>query len=162
MNGLSERARLALLTLLLLVVLGVLAFATFNTLQAVRSFQQQYNEVRTGDVSAIHPWMTIHVISHIYNVPEDFLYRTLQIGSTVSSRRETLYEIATHKRQSVDQVIHDIQHAILMYRKQHPPRVRPSPTLTPTPRLMPIMTVTPKSARTRTPTVTPSSTPGRT
>jgi len=126
--ALSERARLGLLCFLSLLVLGFLAFTTVNTMQAARSFQQQYSAVKTGDVRAIRPWMTIHVVSHIYHVPEDYLYRSLNIGNPLSLRHLTLYDIAKRKHQSVDQVIRSIQHAILAYRKIHPHFLTPAPT----------------------------------
>ncbi len=128
MYALSERARLGLLCFLSLLVLGFLAFTTVNTMQAARSFQQQYSAVKTGDVRAIRPWMTIHVVSHIYHVPEDYLYRSLNIGNPLSLRHLTLYDIAKRKHQSVDQVIRSIQHAILAYRKIHPHFLTPAPT----------------------------------
>ena len=127
----DERAKICVLGLLLLLMLGFLVFSTASTFQAVHSFQKQYGAVHTGDVSTIHPWMTLHVISHIYNVPEDYLYSSLQISSTkLPFRHTSLYEIATLKKQSTDQVIHTIQHAILTYRNEHhhfpPPKVTPS------------------------------------
>ena len=128
MYALSERARLGLLCFLSLLVLGFLAFTTVNTMQAARSFQQQYSAVKTGDVRAIRPWMTIHVVSHIYHVPEDYLYRSRNIGNPLSLRHLTLYDIAKRKHQSVDQVIRSIQHAILAYRKIHPHFLTPAPT----------------------------------
>jgi len=126
--ALSERVRLGLLCFLSLLVLGFLAFTTVNTMQAARSFQQQYSAVKTGDVRAIRPWMTIHVVSHIYHVPEDYLYRSLNIGNPLSLRHLTLYDIAKRKHRSVDQVIRSIQHAILAYRKIHPHFLTPAPT----------------------------------
>lgn len=125
---LSERARLGLLCLLLLFMLGILAFTAVNTLQAVRSFQQQYSAVKAGDVNTIHPWMTIHVVSDVYHVPEDYLYGSLHIGSASLLRHVTLDEIAHRQRQPVGVVIHAIQHAILAYRKKHPHYLTPSPT----------------------------------
>jgi hypothetical protein len=126
---LSERAKLGLLCLLLLLILGCLAFTTVDTFQAVRNFQQQYSAVKAGDVSTVHPWMTVHAVSHIYQVPENYLYRSLQIGSPGLFRHATLYEIANRKRQPVDQVIRTVQHAILAYRKEHPHFLTPSPAL---------------------------------
>jgi hypothetical protein len=107
-------------------MLGVLAFTAASTLQAVRSFQQQYSAVKTGDVSTVHPWMTVHVISRVYQVPEDYLCSTLRIGTPSSVRHVTLYEIANRKKQAVDQVVHTVQHAILTYRKQHPHLLTPT------------------------------------
>lgn len=129
MNGLSERAKLGFLCLLLLLMLGITALTVINTVQAVRSFRQQYSALEAGDVSTIHAWMTIHVISHIYHVPEDYLYSTLQIGGPGLLRHATLDEIANRKRQPVVQVIRTIQHAILAYRKEHPHFLTPTPSL---------------------------------
>ncbi len=126
---LSERAKQGFLCLLLLLMLGILALTAVSTFQAVRSFQQQYSAIKAGDVSTIHPWMTIHVISRIYHVPEDYLYRSLHIGTPGSLRHATLYEIANRQRQPVDQVIRTIQRAILAYRKEHPNFLTPTPTL---------------------------------
>ncbi len=119
MGSLSERARLALLCLLLLVMLGVLVFAAINTVQAVKNFQHQYTAVRTQDVSAIHPWMTIHVVSHIYHVPENYLYSTLGLPDTTSTRHMTIDTIAHRKKQTTTQVIHTLQQAIVKYRNEH-------------------------------------------
>jgi len=130
MNMRSERARLGLLCLLLLIMLGVLVFAAVNTIQATQTFQKQYKAVKSGDVSAIHPWMTIHVISHIYNVPEAYLYSSLKLEDSPTLHHATLYEIAGRKKQPVDQVIHTLQQAIAAYRRVHPR----GPTATPTPR----------------------------
>ena len=128
---LSERVKLSFLFLLLLLMLGTMAFTAVNTIHAVRSFQQQYKAVRTEDVHAIHPWMTIHVISDIYHVPENDLYRSLNTGSPKVLRHATLYDIANRKRQPVDQVIRTIQHAILVYRIKHPPMPTPQHNIRP-------------------------------
>ncbi|HLQ28639.1 MAG TPA: hypothetical protein VK140_05310 [Ktedonobacteraceae bacterium] len=121
MYALRERAKLGILCLLLLLMLGILAFTAVNTVQAVRNFQQQNSAIKAGDVHAIHPWMTIHMISHIYHVPEDYLYRSLNMNSPDQIRHATLNEIANRNRQPIDQVIRTIQHAILTYRKKQPP-----------------------------------------
>lgn len=129
-NMRAERTRLALLCLLLLLMLGVLAFAVVNTIEAAQTFQKQYKAAKSGDVSAIHPWMTIRVVSHIYHVPEDYLYTSLKLKDSPALYHTTLYEIAGKKRQPVNQVIHTLQQAIATYRHEHPR----SPTPTPTPR----------------------------
>jgi hypothetical protein len=128
LDALSERTKLGLLSFLLLLMLGILGLTAVNTIQAVRSFQQQNSALEAGDVSTVDAWMTIHVISHIYHVPEDYLYRTLDIGSPGMLRHSTLDEIAHRKRQPVDQVIRTVQHAILAYRKEHPHLLTPTPT----------------------------------
>jgi hypothetical protein len=119
MVHLNERARLALLCFLLLIMLGVLVFAAVNTVQAVKNFQHQYTAVHTQNVSAIHPWMTIHVVSHIYHVPEHYLYSKLGLPDTTSTRHMTIDTIAHRKKQTTTQVIHTLQQAIVKYRKEH-------------------------------------------
>jgi hypothetical protein len=134
MAHLSERARLGLLSLLLLIMLGVLVFAAVNTVQAVKNFQHQYTAVKSENVSAIHPWMTIHVVSHIYHVPENYLYRTLNLPDTPATRHMTIETIALHKKQTTNQVIHTLQQAIVKYRKEHHiPTPTPQPGMKPPP-----------------------------
>lgn len=122
----GERVKLNLLCLLLFLMIGILAFTAVNTFDAVQNLREQYSDVKSGDVSTIHPWMTIHVVSHIYNVPEDYLYHSLRLNYPNGYRHTTLYELATHKRQTVNQVIHIIQSAILTYRKAHPKSLTPA------------------------------------
>ncbi len=130
---LSERTRLVLLSLLQVLVLGTLIFTLFNTVQAVHSFQVQYHAVKTGDVSAVSPWMTVHVVSDVYSVPENYLCDSLRVGNPHQLRHVTIYEIAKRKRQPVKQVITTLQHAILVYRKGHPGSATPTPIPRPIP-----------------------------
>jgi hypothetical protein len=134
---LSERAKVGLLCLLLLLMLGVLAFTSVSTIQAVKTFQHQATAVKKGDVSTIHPWMTIHVVSHIYRVPEDYLYTSLRVSPPDRLRHATLYQLANRKHQSVNQVIHTVQTAILVYRREHP-HAMPTPAPSPPPSRKPL------------------------
>ena len=115
----GERIKLGLLCLLLLLMLGIVCFTAMSTYQAMRSFQQQNNALETGDVNAIRSWMTIHVIAHLYHVPEDYLSNTLAAGNPAQLRHFTLNQIASNKRQPVNKLIQTVQHAILEYRKAH-------------------------------------------
>lgn len=128
MDRLSERVKLGLLCLLLLLTLGILAFTTANAFLAAQSFQTQYSAVKSGDVNAIHPWMTIHVVSSICHVPEGYLYRSLGIEDSVMLRHATLYELADRKHQPVEQVIRTVRHAVLTYRGQHHYISTPTPS----------------------------------
>ncbi|MBV9258226.1 MAG: hypothetical protein JO215_09425 [Ktedonobacteraceae bacterium] len=119
MNWLSERVKLELICLALLLILGLLTFTAIETVQAMRSFQKQYSAVKTGDVSTVHPWMTVHVISHVYHVPESYLGKKLTINNPDQLRHATLYEIAAHKKQPVNRIVRAVQQAILVYRKDH-------------------------------------------
>jgi len=116
----SKRVQIGLLSILLLLMLLCTAFAAIGAVQSVHDFQQQYNDVRAENVRALHPWMTIPVVSHMYHVPEDELCRVLSITKADPLRQATLYEIADHKRRPVDQIVHTLQHAIQIYHHTHP------------------------------------------
>jgi hypothetical protein len=122
----SERIKLSVLSALLLLALVFSAFTIANTLHAVQNLQQRNHDVKVGNVNTIRPWMTVPAISRIYHVPEDYVYRSLEITNPVSYNHMTLYDIAHRKKQPVDNVIHTLQHAILIYRQQHPGITTPS------------------------------------
>src|SRR5689334_10724896 len=101
----SERIKLGILSALLLLVLAFSVFAVVNTFQAVRALQMRNHEVKAGNVSTIRAWMTIPAISHIYHVPEDYVYRSLNVTHPAPNHPVTLYEVANRKQKPVDQVI---------------------------------------------------------
>jgi len=120
LRSLNRSTRIALLCLLLTLTLGLLAFTAVQTVQQIRSFQQHSRAVRAGDVHTVRPWMTVHTVSHIYHVPENYLYQELNIHDISSMRHATLDTIAKTRHKPVNNVIQDVQHAILKYRKTHP------------------------------------------
>ncbi len=120
----GERIKLGLLSLLLLLVLGFVCLTAVSTCEAVRNFQQRNNALEAGDVSTVRAWMTIHIVAHLYHVPEDYLSRTLAVGNPEQIRHFTLNQIASTKKQPVSNLIQTVQHAILNYRKTHHTRVR--------------------------------------
>lgn len=124
----NERARLGILCTLWLLVILFVVFSAANTLQAANNFQQQYSRTKTGDVQAIRPWMTVQVISHVYRVPEDYLCDSIHLTKTDPLRKASLYTVATRKHQSVKQVIHTLQDAILVYRQKHSPTYQTRPS----------------------------------
>ena len=116
----SERARLNFLILLLILALGIVFLAVANTWQAVNDFQHERDATKVGDVTTVRPWMTIHVLSRVYHVPEDYLASSLQVPQADTLHHATLYEIAAHKHQPVDRLIRTVKNIILLYRKEHP------------------------------------------
>jgi hypothetical protein len=127
--SLRERTtRLGLLCLLLFLSLGLTLLVADATVQQVQSFQREEKAVKKQDVNAIHPWMTVHVVSHIYHVPEDYLYDSLKISKNDPLRRATLSTIASRKKQPYSRVEHTVQTAILTYQKEHPTILTPTPT----------------------------------
>jgi hypothetical protein len=127
----SERAKFNYLSILLLLALAIVGLSIANALQAVNAFQQESNATKAGDVNTIRPWMTIHVIAHVYHIPEDYLDSSLHMAKANPLHRATLYEIASHKRQPVDQLIRTLKHIILSYRKEHPGSSPPAQLLRP-------------------------------
>jgi hypothetical protein len=123
---LSESARFGLLCFLLLLMLGAVAFTASDTIQAMQSLQKHSSDVKAGKVTAIRPWMTIHIVAHIYHVPDDYLYRSLNVDNRPATRRETLYGIASHEHKPVNQIIQRLQYAVLVYRKAHPTLLTPT------------------------------------
>jgi len=120
----GERIRLGLLSLLLLLVLGFVCLTAVSTCEAVRNFQRRNNALQSGDVSTVRAWMTIHIVAHIYDVPEDYLSRTLAVGNPEQIRHFTPNQIASTKKQPVSKLIQTVQYAILNYRKTHHTRVQ--------------------------------------
>lgn len=116
----NTRLKLFLTGFLLCVALGVVIFCAIQTWQAVERFQQNRNLTLSGDVSTIRSWMTIAYIARVYHVPESYLDTQLHITNPQDQRRVSLSILATRFNRPVDRVIHDVQQAILTYRKQHP------------------------------------------
>lgn len=124
---LSLRVKVILIGILLLLALATTAIAADATFKAIQRFQQQKALAAAGDVRTIRPWMTIPYLARFYHVPEAYLYRSLHLND--APRHATLHALAIRFNRPVDELIHQIQTAILNYRKQHPnkPRYPPPP-----------------------------------
>ena len=125
----SLRVKLILIGILLLLALATTAIAANATYQAVQRFQQQKALAAAADVRTIHPWMTIPYIAHYYHVPEAYLYRSLHIYDTRPPRHATLHALAIRFNRPVDELVYQVQTAILNYRKQHPTKFRYPPRI---------------------------------
>jgi hypothetical protein len=112
----SMRVRVVLTGVLLVFSLLFALFAARATVGAFQSFQQERQQ---GDVQTIHPWMTIPYISHVYQVPENYLYDALHLSNARPSRHTTLQELAIRVHRPVGTVIHTVQASILLYRREH-------------------------------------------
>jgi len=104
---------------LLCLALAAAVIATIATVQAFQRLQQTRQLILAGDVRAIQPWMTVHHISIVYHVPENYLYQALKIPKPANARLSLMLLAGRYKR-PVNQLIHEVQVAILTYRKQHP------------------------------------------
>jgi hypothetical protein len=116
---LSTRTKLVVTGILLCVALGATIFCAVQTVQAVQRFREEHALTTSGDVRTIRPWMTIHDISRVYHVPENYLYKWLDIANPQSVRHATLDSLAARYHRSLDGLIGDVQNAIRTYRKEH-------------------------------------------
>jgi hypothetical protein len=123
----NMRVKLFVIGFLLCIALGGAVYSGIQAVQAFQHFQQHHQQLLSGDVSTISPWMTIPYISRVYHVPESYLDEQLHITDPRVQRHESLLLIAQHYNRPVEGIIHEVQNAILTYRKQHP-----TPTPTPT------------------------------
>jgi hypothetical protein len=116
---LSTRAKLVVTGILLCLALGATIFCAVQTVQAIQHFREEHTLTMAGDVRTIRPWMTIHDISHVYHVPESYLYEWLDITNPRSVRHATLDSLAARYNRSLDGLIGDVQNAIRTYRKEY-------------------------------------------
>ncbi len=117
----SLRAKLALMSVLLVLALGATVFAAVATFRSFQSVQAQNAKAKAGDVGTIGSWMTIPYISHVYHVPESYLYHSLNLPGSVDLRHKTLHSLSATYKRPVNELVHDIQVAIVAYRREHPP-----------------------------------------
>ncbi|HLX58610.1 MAG TPA: hypothetical protein VKR83_16450 [Ktedonobacteraceae bacterium] len=116
----NARLKLMGTGILLCLALGLTVFCAVQTVKDIQSFEQNHKLASSGDVSTIRSWMTVPFISHFYHVPEGYLLESLHITNELSVRHVPLQALAGHIKRPLNSLIHDIQHAILNYRKQYP------------------------------------------
>jgi hypothetical protein len=117
--SLNMRVKSVILGVLLCLALGATIVAAVTTFKAIQQFRQERALTASGDVSTIRPWMTVPFIADVYHVPENYLYQSLRISNPQPVRHATLRILADRSNRPVNDVIHDLQKAILIYRKQH-------------------------------------------
>ncbi len=114
------------------ILLGLALLATISsaiqTVQAVQRLEEHRRLVTAGDVRSIRPWMTLPVIARIYHVPESYLDAWLHLSSPQALHRASLLNLANRSHRPVDELIRDVQQAVLTYRQQHPPPSSPRST----------------------------------
>lgn len=116
----DKRLKLFVTGFLLFIALGIAIFCAVQTVQAFQRLQQDRVMTLSGDVRTIRSWMTLPYISRIYHVPESYLVEQLHIPNPQEVHRMPLYSLAQRYKRPVDGLIHEVQNAILTFRKQHP------------------------------------------
>ncbi len=129
----NARLKLVVTGILLCIALGLTAFCAVQTVQAFQRFQQVHKLAVTGDVSTIRPWMTIPFIAHFYKVPENYLDQSLHITNGKAIHHLTLRQLTVRVKRPLGGLIHDIQHAILIYRQRQSGGLASSMPRAPTP-----------------------------
>ncbi|GAC1568102.1 MAG: hypothetical protein NVS3B14_16210 [Ktedonobacteraceae bacterium] len=114
----NARQKLIGTSILLCLALGLTVFCAVQTVQAIQRFEQDRKLAMSGDVSTIRSWMTIPYIARFYHVPESYLDEWLHITDARSIQHVPLLALANRSKRPVNNLIHDIQNAILNYRKQ--------------------------------------------
>lgn len=117
----------------ILLVLGVLLTLWFG-IHTVRSFRHVRERgfrpppMATIDVTTLRGWMTVPYVARAYGVPEEFLFRELQIPAD-GNRNASLLELNRRYRTGAEgQVLRELQEAIERFRRRHdqgPPREPP-------------------------------------
>ena len=115
----NARVKSVILGVLLCLALAATIVTAVATFKAIQQFRHQQALAQSGDVSTIRPWMTVPFIAHVYHVPENYLYQSLHVTNPQPVQHATLRVLAESSNRPVNDVIHDIQNAILIYRKQH-------------------------------------------
>lgn len=115
----NARVKPIILSVLFCLAFGATVVAAVTTFKAIQQFREEHALTASGDVSTIRPWMTVPFIAHVYHVPENYLYQSLHIANPQPVQHATLRVLADRSSRPVNDVIHDLQKAILIYRKQH-------------------------------------------
>lgn len=115
-----ERVKQIGVGVLACLALAITIFFAAQTVRAVQHFQYSRQLALSGDVRGIRFWMTIPYIARVYNVPESYLLQSLHISDPNSVRHVTLQTLAGRLHTTTNTLIHEIQTAILTYRKSHP------------------------------------------
>ena len=116
----SERVKQIGVAILTCLALAITIVFAVQTVRAVQHFQYSRQLALSGDVRGIRSWMTIPYIAKVYQVPESYLLQSLHITDPHSVRHVTLQTLAGRLHTTSADLIHEIQTAILTYRKAHP------------------------------------------
>jgi len=100
-----------------LIVLGFVLSVALAGVFVVRSFLVVS---RLHQDEPIRPWMTVPYVAHSYHVSPSILYQALGSPSRPNDRRP-LSAIARAQHRSVQDVIADLQRAIIQARASSPP-----------------------------------------
>ena len=117
--ALNLKTKFIITSVLLLLALGCTALAARAAVGAFQNFQQQDSLAKRGDIRTIRPWMTIPYVARVYQVPESYLYRSLDIPASRSLHHTTLHGLSLRYQRPVNDLIYSLQRAILAYRKHH-------------------------------------------
>jgi hypothetical protein len=111
MKRLSWRQWLVVL-LFLLAVLGTGFFATRAVRRAI--YWQNHRD------EPIRPWMSVHYVARSYRVPPYVLYQAIGVEPQPRDRRP-LRELAREQNRAVEDLIKQLQEAIIHSRPPYPP-----------------------------------------
>lgn len=126
----SRRARAITAALLLFGVLLTLWFGmrTLRSFRHVRERGFRPPPMATADVTTLRGWMTIPYVAVAYGVPEEFLFRALDIPAE-TNRNASIVDLNRRYRTGLEgQVLRELQEAIQRFQSSaHPPPAHPPP-----------------------------------
>lgn len=102
-----------------ILVLFFLVTLTITGLFAARAYRRAAYWREHRD-EPIRPWMSVGYVARSYRVPPPVLYQAIGLEPTPRDRRP-LREIAARQNRPVDDLISELQAAIIAFRKSHPP-----------------------------------------
>ena len=128
----AQARRVILLTALLVICLALLLVVTRRAARAYLEVRH-LRTVAAGEAVDVRPWMTIPYIAHVYHVPEEELWRALDLTPTKQERRDPLHVIARHHHRDVHADILTLEARVEALRAPTAPRPPPAPTPPPRP-----------------------------
>ncbi|MFN8411603.1 MAG: hypothetical protein U0Z26_04375 [Anaerolineales bacterium] len=134
-----------ILTILLIIAgvaiigfFGMRAFRAYKHMEGHGPFNGKPPAANQTDISSIRDWMTVPYISHMYNVPQDLFYKTLELPKDDKNDKMSLAQL--NKKYYPDQdgvVLAHVQAVIQALQKQERPPHFPATPISVTPTATP-------------------------
>lgn len=127
-------AALILAGLVIVIFFGRRAVHAFRHMEGHGPFGRKPPAANQIDVTMIRDWMTVPYIAHLYQVPPDAIFRSLEIPARAENAKKSLAKLNQEYYPTQDGVVlAHVQAVIQAFQKQNPPPPFPAtPLFTPT------------------------------
>jgi len=128
-------AALILIGIVIVAFFGIRAFHAFKHFQGHGPFRGKPPAANQIDVSIIRDWMTVPYIAHLYKVPPEAIFKSLEIPKQKENAKKNLAQLNKEYYPNQDGVVlAHVQAVMQAFQKQDPPPPFPAtPVFTPTP-----------------------------